>query len=88
VVHASASCLPQQGQVPPPPQVDLGVCRMAEFSVERVIGTGSFGRVSVGKHKKTGVTVAIKALSKAAMIKNGQVRDCVGPEGLAADCGR
>ncbi len=37
-----------------------------------MIGTGTFGRVSVARHKASGTTVVVKSLSKAACIKDGQ----------------
>ena len=42
----------------------------------QVLGTGSFGRVSLARHRATGRVCAIKALSKAHIVKNQQVR-CV-----------
>ena len=43
-----------------------------DFSMGRVLGTGSFGRVSLATHKEKGFVCAIKALSKAHIIKNQQ----------------
>lgn len=42
--------------------------------VGRVLGTGSFGRVSLARHRASGQVCAIKALSKAHIVKNQQVR--------------
>ena len=39
-----------------------------------MLGTGSFGRVSLARHRATGMVCAIKALSKAHIVKNQQVR--------------
>ncbi|EEH54722.1 uncharacterized protein MICPUCDRAFT_44677 [Micromonas pusilla CCMP1545] len=44
-----------------------------KFDVGRVLGTGSFGRVSFAKHKPTGALVAIKVLSKSEVIRTRQV---------------
>ena len=52
--------------------MQLGSCRLEDFEVGRVLGTGSFGRVSVARHKATGAICAIKALSKAHVVKNQQ----------------
>lgn len=41
--------------------------------VGRVLGTGSFGRVSLARHRASGLVCAIKALSKAHIVKNQQV---------------
>ncbi|KAK9862106.1 hypothetical protein WJX84_003475 [Apatococcus fuscideae] len=46
---------------------------LADFSLGVVLGHGSFGRVTLGKHKATKTVCAIKALSKAQIIKNQQV---------------
>ena len=46
---------------------------MADFTLGPVLGTGSFGRVSLAKHNITGVMCAVKALSKAHVVKNQQV---------------
>lgn len=42
--------------------------------VGRVLGTGSFGRVSLARHRPSGQVCAIKALSKAHIVKNQQAR--------------
>lgn len=46
-----------------------------DFSMGRVLGTGSFGRVSLATHKEKGFVCAIKALSKAHIVKNQQARE-------------
>ena len=51
----------------------LPPCLLKDFKVDRVLGTGSFGRVSLATHVATGRICAIKALSKANVIKNQQV---------------
>jgi protein kinase X len=50
----------------------LDSCRLEDFEVGRVLGTGSFGRVSLARHKSSGLVCAIKALSKAHIVKNQQ----------------
>ncbi len=52
----------------------LDACRLADFAVGRVIGTGSFGRVSLARHRATGTLCAVKALSKAHLLKHQQAR--------------
>jgi serine/threonine protein kinase len=49
------------------------IWQLSDFEVGPILGTGSFGRVSLAKHKQTGSLVAIKCLSKAHIIKNQQV---------------
>ncbi len=53
----------------------LDVCKLGDFEVGRVLGTGSFGRVSLARHKGSGAVCAIKALSKAHIVKNQQARE-------------
>lgn len=43
---------------------------MPSFEIGRILGTGSFGRVSFARHKSTGTFVAIKVLSKAEVRGN------------------
>ncbi len=45
---------------------------LKDFELRQVLGTGSFGRVSLAAHKKTGHLCAIKCLSKAHILKNQQ----------------
>lgn len=56
-----------------PQDLKLETCSLEDFEVGRVLGTGSFGRVSLAQHKASGMTCAIKALSKAHIVKNQQV---------------
>lgn len=53
--------------------LSLQCWRLEDFDVGRVLGTGSFGRVSLAQHGATGAVCAIKALSKAHIVKNQQV---------------
>lgn len=69
-LRSGRSCLPQgtaRGIV------CLDPCGLADFVLGPVIGTGSFGRVSLGRHRATSTVCAIKALSKAHLLKQGQV---------------
>ena len=61
----------------------LPSCSLKDFKVDRVLGTGSFGRVSLAQHIATGRICAIKALSKANIVRNQQV--CIGL--LSVACG-
>ena len=89
--HLTASrcrCLPAAQPAPPclicatcrrlssAQDLKLESCRLEDFEVGQVLGTGSFGRVSLARHRATGHVCAIKALSKAHIVKNQQVR-CV-----------
>ena len=48
-------------------------CSADDFEIGRVLGTGSFGRVCLARHKATNTVIAIKSLLKARIIKNQQV---------------
>ena len=39
----------------------------------QILGTGSFGRVTLAKHRQSDTICAVKALAKAHMLKNQQV---------------
>jgi len=49
---------------------DLSV---ADFEIKKTLGTGSFGRVVLARHKETGYIVAIKILNKSKVIKMKQL---------------
>ena len=51
-----------------PKKIELG-----EYKMDRTLGSGSFGRVKLAKHKKDGKYVAIKILKKGELIKLKQV---------------
>ncbi len=46
---------------------------LADFRLGRVVGTGSFGRVRIARHRATGEVVAIKSIDKATCIREGHV---------------
>ena len=47
--------------------------KLSDYEMDRVLGSGSFGRVKLAKNKKDGKFVAIKILKKAELIKLKQV---------------
>ena len=47
--------------------------KLEEYKMDRILGSGSFGRVKLAKHKKEGKYVAIKILKKGELIKLKQV---------------
>ncbi|KAI9337894.1 kinase-like domain-containing protein [Zopfochytrium polystomum] len=51
--------------------------RFSDFSLIRVVGTGSFGRVHLAVHKATNAKVALKSLSKAQLVRLKQVEHTV-----------
>ena len=51
-----------------PKKIEFG-----EYKMDRTLGSGSFGRVKLAKHKKDGKYIAIKILKKGELIKLKQV---------------
>jgi serine/threonine protein kinase len=45
---------------------------LADYEQGATLGTGSFGRVKIAKHKKTGNYVALKCMKKMEIIKSKQ----------------
>lgn len=54
-------------------KVTLKKAKLSDYTMERTLGTGSFGRVKLAKHKGSGKYCAIKILKKAEIIKLKQV---------------
>ena len=46
-----------------------GGLAMSEFLVGRMVGSGTFGRVAVALHRRTGTPVAIKTMSKSEVLR-------------------
>jgi len=55
------------------PKVSLDPCKMDDFELGPILGTGSFGRVPIARHLSSGKVVAIKMLSKAQILRTKQV---------------
>jgi protein kinase X len=47
--------------------------KLSDFDILETLGTGSFGRVRLGRHKKTKKIYAIKMLKKSEIIRLKQV---------------
>ena len=77
VFHKEKNNPRRQSEVPPfslVEKITLEPCDgIDDFVVDRILGTGSFGRVVFAKHKATKTNCAIKILSKALVIKTKQV---------------
>ncbi|KAH7404503.1 hypothetical protein KP509_15G029300 [Ceratopteris richardii] len=48
-------------------------CSISDFELGKILGAGSFGRVSVAKHKETNHVCAAKSLNKASILKSKQM---------------
>lgn len=61
-------------QQPPSKNVEIkSKVVLSEFEFMKTIGTGSFGRVKLARHKKTNKIYAVKMLKKAEIIKSKQI---------------
>ena len=49
-----------------------GSLDMSDFDVGKVVGAGTFGRVAVALHRRTGTPVAIKTMSKSEVLRARQ----------------
>ena len=58
----------------PTDKINLNPCKLSDFNIGPILGTGSFGRVPLGTHKSTGKVCAIKQLSKSQILKTKQVQ--------------
>lgn len=47
--------------------------KLGDYAIQHTLGTGSFGRVKVGKNKTSGKYVAVKTMKKMEIIKLKQV---------------
>eukprot|EP00732_Lithocolla_globosa_P004067 Lithocolla_globosa_v1_NODE_3533_length_1645_cov_48.722642.p1 type:complete len:492 gc:universal NODE_3533_length_1645_cov_48.722642:1605-130(-) len=62
------------GEEAPRTSSDDGRTTLDDFFLLKVIGKGSFGKVMLAKHKKTGQVYAVKVLSKSAIKKRDEVK--------------
>lgn len=53
-------------------QADFECHSLADFSVQQVLGKGTFGTVFLCEHYHTGKQIALKCLDKRAVVDNGQ----------------
>ncbi|PIA19207.1 kinase-like protein [Coemansia reversa NRRL 1564] len=60
--------------------------QLNEFEIFRTVGTGSFGRVRLVRHKMTGVYYAMKVLKKAHVVRAKQVEHVNSERRILAEC--
>lgn len=46
--------------------------KYSDFSIETVLGTGSFGKVKLARRKKDGVVLCVKTMKKSEIIQAKQ----------------
>jgi len=62
---------------PPQPKVEKKKFKLDDFIIMQTLGTGSFGRVHLVKHKETGKYYAMKVLVKRQIIESKQVEHTI-----------
>ncbi|KAJ2163085.1 cAMP-dependent protein kinase catalytic subunit [Coemansia sp. RSA 552] len=60
--------------------------QLGDFEVFRTVGTGSFGRVRLVRHRKTGKYYAMKVLRKSHVVKAKQVEHVNSERRILAEC--
>ncbi|KAF0697027.1 Aste57867_12255 [Aphanomyces stellatus] len=60
--------------------------RLGDFDKIQTIGTGTFGRVLMMKHKQTGQTFALKCMQKANIVETHQQRNVLHEKGIISEC--
>ncbi|KAG6622913.1 AGC/PKA protein kinase [Phytophthora cinnamomi] len=60
--------------------------KLEELEVMRTLGSGTFGRVKLVKHKPTGAAYALKVLNKASIVAYKQQRNVVNEKAVMAQC--
>jgi len=59
--------------------------KLSDYNIGVTLGTGSFGRVKLAKHKKTGEFSALKILKKHDIIKLKQVDHVISENTILID---
>jgi len=73
VLSPSSSCLASSTARNSTEVTDRQQVNLSSFTVDRIIGTGSFARVKVARYKETSEVVALKIMSKAEILRKKQV---------------
>ncbi|RLN20850.1 hypothetical protein BBJ28_00001007 [Nothophytophthora sp. Chile5] len=60
--------------------------RLEELEVLRTLGSGTFGRVKLAKHKPTGAAYALKVLDKASVVAYKQQKNVLNEKSVMAQC--
>ncbi len=60
-----------------PSSSTFGKCRLKDFEMEVRVGSGSFGEVWKATHKKSGMTVALKFLTRVENIRSVRNEECL-----------
>ncbi|KAJ2540165.1 cAMP-dependent protein kinase catalytic subunit, partial [Coemansia sp. RSA 1933] len=77
--------LPAALQMGDRPQMDTHV-QLGSFDIFRTVGTGSFGRVRLVRHKQTGKYFAMKVLRKSHVVRAKQVEHVNSERRILAEC--
>ncbi|KAJ1899011.1 cAMP-dependent protein kinase catalytic subunit [Coemansia sp. IMI 209127] len=79
------NALPLALQTGDRPQMDTHV-QLGSFEIFRTVGTGSFGRVRLVRHKETGKYFAMKVLRKSHVVRAKQVEHVNSERRILAEC--
>jgi len=66
-------------------RTELRGCTVKDFDVKATLGTGSFGRVRLVRHTKSGRVYALKMLSKALVLRTKQVEHIMSEKRLLSE---
>jgi len=67
----------KKATAPPQPKVEKKKFKLDDFVIMQTLGTGSFGRVHLVKHKESGKYYAMKVLVKRQIIESKQVEHTI-----------
>jgi len=65
-------------------RAELRACELSDFELKATLGTGSFGRVRLVRHKKSDRVYALKMLSKSVVLRTKQVEHILNEKQLLA----
>jgi len=59
---------------------------LQDFKIERKLGSGSFGKVYLVKHKRTNISYALKILNKKQLYNKNQIRYAISECNILKQC--
>ena len=66
-------------EIPPPPRADI---RFEDLKKVAVLGAGTFGRVSLVQHSKSGDVFALKCMHKQEIVAHKQQKNCINEKNI------
>jgi hypothetical protein len=74
------------GDAAPPPAMERTTFALADLEPLKTVGTGTFGRVKLARHKPTGNTYALKCMNKQEIVQLHQERNTLNEKVLLFEC--